>query len=367
MNLGKDSRVKTPKKDLKALRDAIDHIDEKLVQLLNERAKIILQVRAVKAKGELHFYAPHREKEVYRRIAKLNRGPFPTESLNAVFCEIMSGSLALESPLKISYFGQVGTNTHIAALQKFGSASSYVAGSTLKDVFMEVEKGRAQYGVVPIENSTEGTINHTLDLFVESDLKVCSEIFMPITYTLMSKSGDMGKVRKVYSHPQSLAQCRLWLEANLPEAMVVESANTARAAQTAAADAFAAAIAPDMAAKLYGLRPIAKRIEDMQDNFTRFLVIGRTHAERTGDDKTSIMVSIKDRVGALYALLTPFEKQGLNLTSIESRPSRKKAWDYYFFIDFLGHTEDPKVQTALKEIEQSTLTVKVLGSYPRSE
>ncbi len=279
----------------------------------------------------------------------------------------MSGSLALESKLKIAYFGQLGTNTHIAAIQKFGSSSVYIAGATLKDVFLEVERGRAHYGVVPIENSTEGTINHTLDLFVESDLKICSEIFMPISYTLMSKPGDLKKVKKVYSHPQALGQCRVWLEANLPGVKILESASTARAAQLAASESFAAAIAPDLAAKLYKLKPIAKRIEDMQDNFTRFLVIGKTSAEKTGKDKTSIMVSIKDKVGALFSLLYPFEKQGINLSSIESRPSRKKAWDYYFFIDFLGHVDDPKAQKALMEIEKASLTVKVLGSYPRSE
>ncbi len=359
--------MKTSKNQLKKFRDSIDKIDAKLVLLLNERAKNVLKIKAVKSKGALHFYAPHREMEVYRKIAKLNRGPFPTETLASIFCEIMSGSLALESKLKIAYFGQLGTNTHIAALQKFGSSSAYIAGATLKDVFLEVERGRAHYGVVPIENSTEGTINHTLDLFVESDLKICSEIFMPISYTLMSKTGGLDKVRKVYSHPQALGQCRVWLEANLPSVSIVESASTARAAQLAATDGSAAAIAPDLAAKLYKLKPIAKRIEDMQDNFTRFLVIGKINAEKTGNDKTSIMVSIKDKVGALFSLLYPFEKQGINLSSIESRPSRKKAWDYYFFIDFLGHVDDPKAQKALREIEKASLTVKVLGSYPRSE
>ncbi|HUO56847.1 MAG TPA: prephenate dehydratase [bacterium] len=359
--------MKTSKNQLQQFRDAIDAIDAQLIRLLNERAKKVLKIRDVKAKDQAHFYAPHREMEVYRRIAKLNQGPFPTETLTAIFCEIMSGSLALESKLKIAYFGQLGTNTHIAALQKFGSSSSYVAGATLKDVFLEVERGRAQYGVVPIENSTEGTINHTLDLFVESDLRICSEIFMPITYTLMSKSGELDKVKKVYSHPQALGQCRVWLEANLPNVAIVESASTARAAQVAATESSAAAIAPDLAAKLYKLKPIAKRIEDMQDNYTRFLVIGKSGSEKTGDDKTSIMVSIKDKVGALFSLLYPFEKQGINLTSIESRPSRKKAWDYYFFIDFLGHVDDPKTQKVLREIEKASLTVKVLGSYPRSE
>jgi chorismate mutase/prephenate dehydratase len=359
--------LKSVKNDLKKYRNAIDLIDTQLIRLLNERAKNVLKIKSVKAKGDLHFYAPHREMEVYRRIARLNRGPFSTEALSSIFCEIMSGSLALESKLKIAYFGQLGTNTHIAALQKFGSSSSYIAGATLKDVFLEVERGRAHYGVVPIENSTEGTINHTLDLFVESDLKICSEIFMPISYTLMSKSGELKRVKKVYSHPQALGQCRVWLEANLSGVKVLESASTARAAQLAGADASAAAIAPDLAAKLYHLKPIAKRIEDMQDNYTRFLVIGKTSAEKTGNDKTSLMVSIKDKVGALFSLLVPFERQGINLSSIESRPSRKKAWDYYFFIDFLGHVDDPKAQKALREIEKASLTVKVLGSYPRSE
>jgi chorismate mutase/prephenate dehydratase len=359
--------MKTMKKDLKKFRDAIDRIDAQLVRLLNERAKNVLKIKSVKSQGSLHFYAPHREMEVYRRIAKLNRGPFPTETLSSIFCEVMSGSLALESKLKISYFGQPGTNTHIAALQKFGSSSAYIAGPTLKDVFLDVERGRAHYGVVPIENSTEGMVFHTLDLFVESDLKICSEILMPISHTLMSKQGDLAKVKTVYSHPQALGQCRVWLEANLPGVKIIESSSTARAAQQAAADGRSAAIAPDLAAKMYKLKPIAKRIEDMQDNFTRFLVIGRTNAEKTGSDKTSIMVSIKDKVGALFSLLYPFEKKGLNLTSIESRPSRKKAWDYYFFIDFLGHVNDPRVQAAIREIEKASLTVKVLGSYPRSE
>jgi chorismate mutase / prephenate dehydratase len=359
--------VKNTKKDLRKFREAIDKIDAKLVALLNERAKNVLKIKSVKSEGSLHFYAPHREREVYRRVARLNKGPFSLEALNSIFCEIMSGSLALESKLKVAYFGQAGSNTHIAALQKFGHSSAYVPGPTLKDVFSEVERGRAQYGVVPIENSTEGMVSHTLDLFVESDLKICSEILMPISHTLMSRTGDLRKVQKVYSHPQALGQCRIWLEANLPGVAAVESASTTKAAQQAASDGRSAAIAPEMAARMYRLKPIAKHIEDMQDNFTRFLVIGGTAAEKTGRDKTSLMVSIKDKVGALFSLLYPFEKHGLNLTNIESRPSRKKAWDYYFFIDFFGHVADPEAQAAIREIEKSALTVKVLGSYPRSE
>jgi chorismate mutase/prephenate dehydratase len=358
-----------PKKNtpLSQIRSSIDSLDGQIVELLNQRARQVLKIGALKAKDSMHFYAPHREIQVYRRVARLNKGPFPPDALHSVYREVMSGALSLESQLKIAYFGQLGTNTHIAALEKFGSSAQYVAGSSLKDVFLEVERDRAHYGVVPIENSTEGTINHTLDLFVESELKICSEIYLPITYTLMSLSGRMEQVKKVYSHPQPLAQCRLWLEANLPGVKIIESSNTAKAAQIATKDPSAAAIAPEMAARIYRLRAIARRIEDMQDNFTRFLVIGNTIAEKTGDDKTSLMVSIKDKVGALYDLLLPFRKQGLNLTGIESRPSRKKAWDYYFFIDFLGHVQDAKVQAAIASVEKATLTVKVLGSYPRSE
>jgi len=359
--------VKNKKAELQKIRKNIDHIDSQLVRLLNERAKNVLKVKNVKTEGKMHFYAPHREKEVYQRVGRLNQGPFPTATLEAIFCEIMSGSLALESPLKIAYFGLAGSNTHIAAVQKFGSSSKYVSGSTLKDVFLEVERGRAHYGVVPIENSTEGVVFHTLDLFVESDLRICSEILMPISHTLMSKSGDIRKVKRIYSNSVALGQCRIWLEANLPGVKIIESTSTSKAAQQASKDGKSAAIASDLAAKLNHLKPIAKRIEDMQDNFTRFLVIGKTNAEKTGNDKTSIMVSIKDKVGALYTLLKPFEKQGFNLTSIESRPSRKKAWDYYFFIDFLGHVDDDKTKKAIAEIEKASLTVKVLGSYPRSE
>jgi chorismate mutase/prephenate dehydratase len=220
---------------------------------------------------------------------------------------------------------------------------------------------------VPVENSTEGVINHTLDLFVESDLKICSEVYMPITYTLMSRTGVARSIKRVYSHPQSLAQCRLWLEGNLPGVPLLESASTARAAEMAAKDGKAAAIAPDLAARLYRLKPIARNIEDMSDNYTRFLVVGTAPAEPTGNDKTSVMVSIKDKVGALYSLLTPFQELGLNMTSIESRPSRRKAWDYYFFMDFLGHQGDEKVRQALAKLSDTATLVKVLGSYPKAD
>jgi len=359
--------VKKERDQLKRLRNVIDRVDQKIVRLLNERAKTVLRVKSIKNAGSKQFYAPHREMDVYRKVTKANRGPFPAEAVQAVFREIMSGSLALEHQLKIAYFGPPGSNTHIAAVRKFGHSSLFVPVPSIKDVFQEVDRGRVHYGVVPVENSTEGIVNHTLDLFVDSDLKICSEISTPITYVLMSLSGEASKVKVVYSHPQSLAQTRLWLETHLPDVKTVEVGNTAKAAQMAAKNKRSAAIATEMAARLYHLKAIASRIEDLNDNQTRFLIIGRTQAEPTGKDRTSIMVSIKDKVGALYALLTPFEKRGISLTNIESRPSRKKAWDYYFFIDIAGHVSDPSVQKALAEIEKEALTVKVLGSYPRGE
>ncbi len=355
------------KKQMEKIRHKIDFLDGQIVRLLDQRAKAVLEVKKVKQRAKANVFVPHREMEVYRRVGRLHQGPFPKDALSAVFREIMSGSLSLEANLRVAYFGQKGTNTHIAAISKFGQSVHYRPGRSLKDVFLEVERGRADYGVVPIENSTEGVVNHTLDLFVESELKICSEFFMPITYTLMSKTGEIRRIRKVTRHPQSLAQCRLWLEGNLPGIPVVDAASTARAAETAASNPAVAAIAPELAARLYHLRPIARQIEDMSDNYTRFLVVGRTMAEPTGDDKTSIMVSIKDHVGALYEMLTPFQDLGLNLTSIESRPSRRKAWDYYFFIDFLGHLDHPKVKNALRRIADATSLVKVLGSYPRSD
>ncbi len=360
--------MKKARNPLKILRKKIDQIDAKTVRLLDERAAAAMAVKRIKERDGLPYFAPHRESEVLRRAVRLNRGFFPEESMKAVFTEIISGCMALENKMKVAYFGPRATNTHLAALQRFGSSADLIPVPGIKDVFLDVERGRAQFGVVPIENSTEGAVNHTLDLFVDSELKICSEILMPIRYTIMSLSGDLKKVTRVYSHPQSFAQTRLWVETNLPGVKLVESASTARGAQQAAADPSAAAIAPDIATKLYGLRPIARNIEDIDDNVTRFLVIAppSLKVERTGADKTSLMVSVKDHVGALYQLLTPFHKRGLNLINIESRPSRRKAWDYYFFIDFLGHVDEPKVKAALQELEDVALFTKVLGSYPRS-
>lgn len=361
------SRRSLSTRALERLRKRIDALDRRLVSLLNERAKAVLEIKRVKDADQVSAYVPAREAQVLRRVAGRSRGPLPPTALQAVFREIMSASLALEGNLRVAYLGPKATNTHLAAVKKFGSSVLQKPVPSLRDVFLEVERGRVDFGVVPVENSTEGIVNHTLDLFVDFELKICSEIVLPISHTLMSKTGRLDEVKKVFSHPQALAQCRLWLETNLPGVKVVETASTARAAQLAAQHRGTAAVAPELAAKLYGLKAIARRIEDVGDNITRFFVIGRNWAERTGKDKTSVMVSIKDKVGALYRLLLPFQRRRINLTSIESRPSRRKAWDYYFFIDFEGHVADASVRRALSDLEKESLFVRILGSYPRSE
>ena len=293
-----------------------------------------------------------------------SRGPFPTEAIRSVYREIMSASLSLEGPQKVAYLGPRATFTHMACMQKFGSSAQYVPVNSIKDVFSEVERGRAHFGVVPIENTTEGVVNHTLDMFIDSNLLIYGEVLQEVSHHLLSKSGVVDEMTKIYSHPHAIAQCRNWLETNLPHVLVSEVASTARAAEICADDPSAGAIASELAAQLYGLKVIESRIEDNMNNFTRFLVLSQKPPERTGKDKTSLMLSVKDKVGALYDLLRPFASHGLNMTKIESRPSRRKAWEYIFFVDVEGHMEEERVKKAIEEIKGRCLFMKVLGSYP---
>jgi chorismate mutase/prephenate dehydratase len=354
---------------LESLRKAIDQVDDRLLALLNERAGLVLKVRDSKhaeggGKASTRAYTPHREKQVYQRLVKRNPGPFPSEALTAVYREIMSASLALEGKPRIAFMGPAMTFTHQAAMSKFGSQCDYVAVAGIPDTFAEVEQGRADYGVVPVENSTEGVIRHTLDLFVESELKICSEISRPIRLSLMSKSGKSTGYRGVISHPQPLAQARGWLDKHLPGVPRLEAASTTQAAQMAAKDGGLAAVGDVVAGEHYGLKAVARNIQDQNDNTTRFLVIGKTISRPSGHDKTSLMLSLRDRVGALASMLKPFERGKVSLTSIESRPSRRRPWEYYFFLDFLGHQEDPKVRRILDDLRTKVVDVKVLGSYP---
>jgi chorismate mutase/prephenate dehydratase len=354
------------RKNLSELRRQIDAIDDQILELLNRRAGVVIEVGRAKAGEQKEFYVPSREQAIYERLTAASAGPFPKEAIRRVFREIISASLSLEQPMKVAFLGPQATFTHVAAMQQFGFSAQLVPQKSIPAVFDEVLRGRAHYGVVPVENSTEGVVSHTLDMFMESDLKINAEILLGISHDLLSRSGRLEEVRKVVSHPQALAQCRKWLEENLPDIPLVDVASTALAAQMAAEDETAAAVASEMAATLYGLQVLKPKIEDNPNNFTRFLVIGAKTPERTGRDKTSVMFSTKDEPGILYRMLEPFSKRGINLSKIESRPMKKKAWEYIFFLDMEGHIAEEGVSAAIEELRGYCQFLKVLGSYPRA-
>ncbi|MFA5699726.1 MAG: prephenate dehydratase [Desulfuromonas sp.] len=352
--------------DLKPLRESIDAIDDKILALLNDRAKVVMAVAQTKKDSSAPFYVPSRENAIYARLCAKSSGPFPEEGIRRVFREIISASLALEEPMKVAFLGPVATFTHVAAMQQFGLSATLVAQKSISAVFDEVERGRADYGVVPVENSNEGVVTHTLDMFMETGLKIYAEILLEISHDLLSLSGNLEEIQRIYSHPQALAQCRKWLEENLPDIPLIDVASTAAAAQLAAADGSAAAIASAMAGSRYDLRPIKVSIADNPNNFTRFLIVSDQFPAPSGQDKTSIMFCINDEPGILWRMLEPFSKHGVNLTKIESRPLKKKAWEYIFFLDMEGHIENNPVRAAIAELEPQCKFLKVLGSYPRA-
>lgn len=352
--------------DLKTLRNSIDRLDQRLIELMNERAKISQAIGRLKDASGTPVFAPDREQQVFSNVRKNNRGPLPDPSLEAIYSEIMSGSLNLERPLAIAYLGPELTFTHQASVKKFGSSVRYTACNTISDIFSEVENGRCDYGVAPVENSTEGAIHHTLDNFITSDLKICSEVLLRINLTLMSKETSIEPVRRIYSKGEVFGQCRRWIERHAPKAELLAAPSTAQAARIAASEKGSACIASLLAAKPNGLTVLAPSIQDAASNVTRFLVLSRESARPTRDDKTSLMLSLKDRPGALLGALEPFRKHGINLTKIESRPSRMRQWEYFFFIDLDAHAEDAKVRAALASVRAKASFVKVLGSYPRS-
>jgi chorismate mutase/prephenate dehydratase len=352
--------------NLKSLRRKIDSIDAKIVHLLNARARITLDIAELKHKTGKSIYSPDRESEVLKRIVASSKGPLKPAALEAIYREVMSTSLSMGRRLKIAYLGPEASFTHLAALKRFGSQVEYIACRSITDVFLEVERESAHYAVVPIENSIEGAVSHTLDMFMDSDLKICSQIILDVSHNLLANC-PKTKIRRVYSNPQVFGQCRLWLQENLPGVETIEVSSTTRAAQLAAKEKYSACIASSLAARVYKLKVLASDIEDSPHNITRFLVIGKTDVPATAHDKTSIMFSIKDRVGALHDMLIPFKKYKINLTKIESRPSKKRAWDYYFFVDLGGHKDNPRVRKALLELEDKCKFLKVLGSYPVGE
>ncbi|MDI6758624.1 MAG: prephenate dehydratase [Candidatus Omnitrophota bacterium] len=352
--------------DLKNLRKKIDNVDRKIVEFLNSRAEITKDIARIKTKKGISAYSPDRERDVLNKLNAINSGPLNQKALEAIYREIMSASLSMEKKLKVAYLGPEASFTQLAALKRFGSQVEYIACGSITDVFLEVEKNSADFGVVPIENSIEGAVSHTMDMFVDSELKICAQIILDISHNLLSNY-PKNQIFRLYSNPQVFGQCRIWLKENLPEAEKIEVSSTTRAAQEAQKEKNSAAIASLLAGKLYKLKVIASDIEDSLHNITKFFVIGKTEAKQTSNDKTSILFSIKDRVGALYEMLLPFKKYGINLTKIESRPSKKKAWDYYFFVDLEGHKDNRHIKKALSELDSKCKFLKVLGSYPAGE
>lgn len=355
------------------LREQIDRLDREIQQLISERALCAQKVAEVKiAKGDYaaDFYRPEREAQVLREVIARNQGPVANEEMARIFREIMSVCLALEKPIRVAYLGPEGTFTEAAALKHFGHSVVSVPQASIDDVFREVESGTVNYGVVPVENSTEGMVTHTLDSFMKSPLKICGEVELRIHHHLLVK-GDEGlkQITRVYSHQQSLAQCRRWLGSNLPKAELISVDSNAEAARLVAEDAIkaegvVAAIAGEMAAERYQLRMLAKNIEDYPDNTTRFLIIARQEVPASGKDKTSVLVATRNRPGALYQLLAPFQNAGISLTRIETRPSKSSNWTYVFFIDFEGHSADPEIEKVLRTITEDVIELKLLGSYP---
>ena len=352
--------------DMSGCRKEIDRLDDEILRLLNERSQFVIQIGHLKKQkdAQAHLHTQGRETAIVERLAQNNPGPFPNSAIRPVYREIMSASLSLEGSQTVAYLGPPATFTHLAALQKFGESAEYIPANSIKDVFDEVERGRIRFGVVPVENSTEGVVNHTLDLLVDSPLVIYGEVMFEVAHNVLSKANSLEQIKTVYSHPQAIAQCRKWLEANLPLAAIVEEPSTARAAERCVEDLTAGAIASELAAEVYGLQILRSRIEDNIHNSTRFLILSQRGSERTGKDKTSIIVSAKDRVGALYDMIRPFSSFGINMTKIESRPTRRKVWEYLFFMDLEGHQDDDRLKKALEEVKGRCLFLKVLGSYP---
>ena len=351
---------------LKYLRQKIDKLDKKMIAILNERADVSHKIGAIKKKTGSQIYAPDREKLVLKKLAKLSKGPLSKKAIEAIYSEIMSAALSLEKDIVVAYLGPQATFTHLAALRKFGSSVKYLACDSISDVALEVERGKADYGVVPVENSVEGAVTHTLDMLIESNLKICAEVISDISHNLLG-SCPIKRIKTIYSNPQVIGQCRMWLRRNLPGVDLVDVVSTTKAAQLCNKNKRnTACIASLLAAQIYKLKVMAKGIEDSPHNKTRFLVISKDDTPQTGEDKTSITFSIKDRVGALHDMLVPFKRYGINLLKIESRPSKRRAWDYYFFVDLAGHCQELKVKKALRGLENACKHIKILGSYPIS-
>ena len=348
------------------LRQQIDKIDDQLLKLISRRGLLAQKIGEEKSiyGKDTHFHVPKRERTILDRLKGLNKGPFPSSSIHSIFREVFSATLALEKPLKIAFLGPDTTFSHQVAVKHFGHSGKFNSCSNIESVFSEVELGNSDYGVVPVENSIEGVVNLTLDCFVDSPLYICDEARMAISLFLLANNTDLKKIKTVYSHSQPLAQCRNWLNKNLPGVEQVSSASTAHAAELAKKEKDAAAIAGKMAAEVHGLKILSKNIQDRAENLTRFLVISKEQAKKAKKNKTSIMFSIADEAGSLLKSLQLFAKENISLTKIQSRPLRNRPWEYLFYVDFLGHIEDKAVERVLKNLGKRALLFRVLGSYP---
>lgn len=351
---------------LAPLRQKIDALDADLLRLLNERAKVVLEVGQVKrAAGDAPIYVPHREKAVLDRVRAGNPGPLPDRCVEAIWRELMSGSFALERPLRIGHLGPQGSYSHLAAGRKFGSSVEYDALASIDDIFDAVARRHCDYGLVPVENSTEGSVTATLDLFIRKPLRVCAEVLAGIHHNLLANC-EAPEIKRIYSHPQALAQCARWLSAQFPKAERIACSSSSRAVETVAGEPGSAAIGSLLAGQLYGVRVQFENIEDNANNTTRFYVIGHQRTQPTGDDKTSLLFTTEHKPGALVEVLSVFHKHGINLTHIDKRPSQRVNWEYCFFVDLVGHEEDFKVAGAILEARRHCVQLSVLGSFPRA-
>jgi chorismate mutase/prephenate dehydratase len=360
--LARPERVKPD--EMEALRAGIDEVDQEIVGLLDRRARLARRIGEIKQESGLEAYAPARERAVLNRVTALSVGDFPKGGLEAVFREIISSSISLEAPLKVAYLGPEATFTHEASLRSFGASVELVPQATVAEVFTLVERGEAEHGVVPVENSMEGVVTHTLDELMNSPLKICGEVYLPVAQNLISKEQSLERVRVVCSHPMALSQAATWLRRELPGARLEEVESTGQAARRASRESGTAAVGSTLAAEAHGLNVLARNIQDARTNSTRFIVLGRRWAERTGRDKTSVVFSVKDRPGVLRDALSAFAEEDINLTRIESRPSRKRAWTYVFFADFQGHPDEERVKRALAALEEHCPYVSLVGAYP---
>lgn len=355
--------------DLTPIRDQIDHLDRQIVELLNRRLALAAEIGKVKRSAGGQIYVAEREDAVFRKVASINEGPIKDEALRAIYREIMSAAIALEQPLVIAYLGPEATNSHQAAIKKFGTSVNYHPFATFADIFTAVEKGEADYGIIPIENSTEGSVRDALDQFVTSDLKIVAQLYLEISYCLISKS-PLEQITRVYSKDQALGQCRQWLQRHLPHAQLLDASSTARAVEIARDESGAAAVANELAAVRYEVPVLEKSIQDKANNTTRFFVIGRQASGPVGSgrDMSTFLISLGDEAashsGALLRMLQPLAARGINLSKVESRPTKRRPWDYYFYIDVTGHYDDAPMREAMGELRKFCPIVKWLGSYP---